>query len=256
MKFDLHLHTNNSFDGFTTVDELVERRKFLGIDLIGITEHDIINQISILENENFLRGCEFTSTSGTHIIGLDLKYENIPISMNSLSIIKYIKDQKGIVVIPHPFKPHSGLLANLNEQFIDDILAVADLIELYNGGYYNSPEEHVKIKKIANSYNLGMLASSDSHKINQIGLYLTKIYFDNEKNLLNNLKYSPRKFLFDSNRLGAVRRNSWLNKVKKHAFYQFLLSFFSKKLRRIFKIMMYKMTSKHIKIPCYRELKG
>lgn len=255
MKLDLHLHTNSSFDGFTTVDELVERRNFLGIDFIGLTEHDVINQENRLESKNFLKGCEFTSSSGTHIIGLDLNYRNIPINMNSISIIKYIKDQKGIVIIPHPFKPDTGLLANLNEQFVDDALLGADLIELYNGGYTNSLDEHVKIKKIANSYNLGMLASSDSHKVNQIGLYLTKIYFDNKRNFADNLKFSPRKFFFDANRLGAAKRNSWLNKMKKHEFYQFLLNFFPRKARRIFKTINYKMSSGKIKIPCYRELK-
>ena len=163
MKFDLHLHTEQSFDGFSTVKEVEKARRLFGIDFLGITEHDTIRFSDRFTSDHYISGCEFTASSGVHIVGLFLSGSGVVPSMSALEIVEYIKEQKGLVLIPHPFKPGSGLMANNTEIEKQNVLLQADLIELYNGGFTNSPDEHEEVKAISDQYTLAMLANSDSH---------------------------------------------------------------------------------------------
>ena len=101
---DLHCHTVRSFDAFTSPKELL-KACLKKINLIAITEHDLINKV----NKNFLEkgikiidGCEYTTDKGAHIIGLFVK--NNFIGGNYREVISHIKNQSGLVLIPHPFK--------------------------------------------------------------------------------------------------------------------------------------------------------
>jgi len=42
-KFDLHVHTNYSRDGISSVEEVLTRAKALGLNGLAITDHDVIS---------------------------------------------------------------------------------------------------------------------------------------------------------------------------------------------------------------------
>ena len=89
------------------------------IDAIAITEHDKINfnlPISHFKRNkvNIINGCEFTASNGSHIIGL---FINKKLKKHSSidKIIKSIKEDNGIVIIPHPFKNKTGFFLNVQK---------------------------------------------------------------------------------------------------------------------------------------------
>ncbi len=167
LRADLHCHTHLSFDGFTTSDELLRACKIKKINTIAITDHDLIckiNKHKFRKNNVFLiDGCEFTTDKGAHIIGLFVR--NLISNGTYKEVIEHIKKENGIILIPHPFKPKSGVCKVYKSPFY--IFEKADFIELFNGGYMNSNYEKKKIFEIAKKYNLKLIANSDSHKINQ-----------------------------------------------------------------------------------------
>ena len=42
-KFDLHVHTNYSKDGISSVEEILTKAKGLGLNGLAITDHDVID---------------------------------------------------------------------------------------------------------------------------------------------------------------------------------------------------------------------
>ena len=81
MLVDLHNHTYKSHDGFSTDKQIISACKKKGINAIAITEHDVpCRSNSKLYKENdieLIKGCEFTTNNGAHIIGLFISDRNL-----------------------------------------------------------------------------------------------------------------------------------------------------------------------------------
>ncbi len=161
LKFDFHIHSKYSFDSILSPKRILKRAKKVGLSGIAITDHDTIKggvqTYELNEDSSFtvIIGCEVNTEAGD-IIGLFLD-EEIK-SRDSIDVIDEIRDQGGIVVLPHPFKSH-----NLNEELIKSF----DLIEGINGR--TSSEKNLRSHDLARNYNLPMIAGSDAHFGLEIG---------------------------------------------------------------------------------------
>lgn len=158
---------------------------------IAITDHDTIKGAleakNINNDPNFvvIVGCEILTNIGD-IIGLFLNKEIK--SRDYELVIKEIKDQDGIVVLPHPYRGHE-----LNSKLIENV----DIIEVFNSR--NNENENRKALKLAEKYNKPIVAGSDAHFSVEIGNATTLMKGSNitevHSNILNatiiNTKYSP-----------------------------------------------------------------
>ncbi|ODS40249.1 MAG: hypothetical protein A7315_09170 [Candidatus Altiarchaeales archaeon WOR_SM1_79] len=181
MIFDLHIHSKYSFDSILEPKKIIKVAKKRGLDGVAITDHNTIKggleAKKINGDPNFLVivGSEISTEIGD-IIGLFLN-EEIK-SRNSMEVIKEIKEQGGLVVLPHPYRGHK-----LNEELIEKI----DAIEVFNAR--SSKIENEKSAKLAERYGKPAVAGSDAHFSSEIGSGKTIISSKKEvkKDVLNEI---------------------------------------------------------------------
>jgi predicted metal-dependent phosphoesterase TrpH len=126
LRVDLHTHTMWSGDSTTTPDEFAAAIGASGLDVVCITDHNAIDGAVELRDRLACRvivGEELRTAAG-EIIGLFLT-ERVPMGISHVDAAKSIRDQGGVVYIPHPFDP---LRRNLTEAALYE-LAEADLID-------------------------------------------------------------------------------------------------------------------------------
>ena len=122
----MHTHTMWSGDSTTTPDEFAVSVAASGLDVVCITDHNAIAgaiELNDLVDARVIVGEELRTAAG-EIIGLFLT-ERIPMGVGHVDAAKAIRDQGGVVYIPHPFDP---MRRNMNEVALYE-LAEADLID-------------------------------------------------------------------------------------------------------------------------------
>ena len=159
MKGIFHIHTKYSFDANIPPAEMVKYIQALGLDFAAITDHETIR--GALEAKNttgfpIIVGAEYYTEKGD-IIGLFLEKEII--TRKSDELIKEIKAQGGIVVLPHPYRSHK-----LDSKLVSSV----DVIEVFNAR--SSEKENSLALKLAKEYNKPMLAGSDAHFLQELKL--------------------------------------------------------------------------------------
>ncbi len=126
VRVDLHTHTMWSGDSTTTPDEFAAAVEASGLDVVCITDHNAIDGAVELRDRLACRvivGEELRTAAG-EIIGLFLT-ERVPMGISHLDAARAIRDQGGVVYIPHPFDP---MRRNMTEAALYE-LAEADLID-------------------------------------------------------------------------------------------------------------------------------
>lgn len=166
MKYDLHIHSKYSSDGFLDPLKIVKIAIKNGLNGIAITDHDTIKgglKTKEYETEDFkvIIGEEVTTSRG-EIIGLFLEQEIKSSDFND--VIFEIKDQNGLVVIPHPFDEMRNSTLHLEK---NDIKYVNN-IEIFNSRCVNK-KYNDKASIFAKNNNLGVTGGSDAHFANEIG---------------------------------------------------------------------------------------
>lgn len=167
LKADLHVHTVASFDCHMTADEIVARCLSKGINCIAVTDHGTIEGgLQVQKKAPFIViiGEEVRTTEG-EIMGLFLK-QTIPDGLPLVESALRIKEQSGIVGVPHPFDPFRGLKkAGRN---LESILSYLDLLEVFNSRSLIF-DGAGKAKKFCLEHNLPGSAGSDAHTPDEIG---------------------------------------------------------------------------------------
>lgn len=126
VRVDLHTHTMWSGDSTTTPDEFAAAIDASGLDVVCITDHNAIAGAVELRDRLACRvivGEELRTAAG-EIIGLFLT-ERVPMGISHVDAARAIREQGGVVYIPHPFDP---MRRNMSERALYE-LADADLID-------------------------------------------------------------------------------------------------------------------------------
>ncbi len=165
-KLDLHTHSTTSSDGGITHAQYKKVLESGVLDYIAITDHNSVSFALTLQSElgdKIIVGEEIMTTEG-EIIGLYLK-SVVPAGLSPIDAIKAIREQDGVVYIPHPFETvRKGLHPEILEAISDEI----DIIEVCNGRAFaqNRSDQTVVWAKL--NYKPGA-ASSDAHGIHGLG---------------------------------------------------------------------------------------
>ncbi|HEC92838.1 MAG TPA: PHP domain-containing protein [Candidatus Atribacteria bacterium] len=166
MKYDLHIHSKYSSDGILEPEKIVKVAIKRGLDGVAIVDHNTIKgavKAKEYETEDFrvIVGCEVMTQRG-EVIGLFLSEEVK--SRDFKSVVAEIKEQGGIIVIPHPF---DGLRHSAFNPAKEDVKFV-DAIEGFNSRCVSS-KYNEKAVEFALQYNLPVIGGSDAHFANEIG---------------------------------------------------------------------------------------
>ena len=167
MKVDLHMHTVYSGDCATPPKVVVERCRAAGLDCIAVTDHNTIRgalQVRELADFPVIVGEEVMS-SGGEIIGLFLEQE-VPKGLSPLETVKHIKDQGGLVHIPHPFdRIRRG---PLSPAALEEVLPEAHLVEVFNARTLLAADLR-RCSQLHQRSDAIPVAVSDSHTPGELG---------------------------------------------------------------------------------------
>lgn len=187
LRVDLHSHTMWSGDSTTTPEEIAEAVTASALDVLCVTDHNAIAGAVRLADELDCRvvvGEEVKTWAG-EIIGLFLT-ERIPIGLQPVAVCEAIREQGGIVYIPHPFDP---MRSCLREDVIDDLVArgLVDAMEARNG---KTSLEHLnrRAAEYAAEHGLAAGGGSDAHVPEALGsVYAEMDDFDDAPSFLASL---------------------------------------------------------------------
>jgi hypothetical protein len=214
MRVDLHTHTVFSSDSDLPLEDAVKGWQQQGIDCVAVTDHNTIAGSLALQELGLLRvivASEVRTCEG-EIIGLFLE-EEIERGLTPEETIQHIRDQNGLVMIPHPFDRFRR--SRLTEAALMRILPKVDIMEVFNArtafGWDNRRAE-----KLAATHGLVAAAGSDSHTAHELGrAYVEMDDFDSPETFLDSLragKLMKRKsswLVHASTRLTKLRSRSW-----------------------------------------------
>jgi predicted metal-dependent phosphoesterase TrpH len=166
MKVDLHLHTRGSFDCLSDPRAVVERAQACGIDRVCITDHNEIAVAVELAAEypgRVIVGEEVKTADGVDIIGLFLQ-ECIPKGTPARITCERIREQGGLVYVPHPFAGGKGGGGRILP-VIEDLV---DVIEGFNARIHD-PRLNERAVAWARTRGLPTGAGSDAHTLAEVG---------------------------------------------------------------------------------------
>jgi len=177
-----------------------------GINCIALTDHNTI--AGVLEMQRLapfkvIVGEEIHTASG-EVIGYFLAHE-IPKRLPVKETVRRIKEQGGLVGVPHPFDRLRG--SAIHARALAEILPDVDIIEVFNARSILH-RSNVKAEKFAKEHNLISSAGSDAHTLNEIGsAYIEMPDFDNKEEFLAAL--SKGKVVGNLSSRWVHLRSSW-----------------------------------------------
>lgn len=158
-RVDLHTHSVASPDGGLSAAHYKRMLKGGKLDVIAITDHNRIDFAKKMHDElgdSIIVGEEITTTEGD-IIGLYLS-KAIPAGLSVQESAKRVRQQGGLVYIPHPFETARK---GISLETLDQIAAEVNIIETYNGRTLQNRGE--KAKLWATAHSIPWASSSDAH---------------------------------------------------------------------------------------------
>ncbi len=187
---DFHIHTYWSKDSMSNPRDILKMARKKGLRVIAITDHNEIGGALETDKEAMLSGTDIEviigeeiKTNRGDIIGLFLT-EKIRKGLSPEETIDLIKEQGGIVVIPHPFdRKGRGALG----EYTVKIAHKVDFIEVENGRTpsYNNEKARVFSEK----HGIPGVGGSDAHWFREVGKVKTKV------RRIENGKIEPEKII-------------------------------------------------------------
>lgn len=168
LRVELHSHTHASPDCGLAPPRLIGLLQARGIDAIAVTDHNTmagafemaeISPVPVILSE------EIKSTAGD-IIGLFLS-EPIPRDMSPGETVGAIKEQGGLVLVPHPFD--SLRRSALGRAAVDSICEHIDILEVFNARTLRSRDNDAA-RAYAHEHGLVASVGSDSHIPREVGV--------------------------------------------------------------------------------------
>jgi predicted metal-dependent phosphoesterase TrpH len=191
IEVDLHMHTDHSPDCVTPVEVLLETARDRGLGAIAITDHNEVSgalearRIAAERDDIKVIVAEEVKTAEQgEVIGLFLE-EKIPKGMTMAETIAAIREQDGLVYVPHPFDRFHSVP---DYEHLIDIVEEIDVLEVFNPRValtaFNEEAE-----RFARKYRIVPGAGSDSHVAQGLGSVRVRIRdFDGPEEFLEAMR--------------------------------------------------------------------
>jgi predicted metal-dependent phosphoesterase TrpH len=166
IRVDLHNHTHYSPDSILSPRRFVREARRRGLNVVAVTDHNTIRgalAVRELSEKAVIIGEEVKSADG-EILGLFLQ-EEVPKGLAASETIARIKEQGGLVGVPHPF---DSLRSALSEDVMITLIDQIDFIEALNARMVFSAHND-KARDFAATHALPVTAGSDAHSPWEVG---------------------------------------------------------------------------------------
>jgi predicted metal-dependent phosphoesterase TrpH len=176
---DLHCHTSASFDSLASPESVVRAAATRGLTHLAVTDHDTINGgLAAAEAARsadlgleVIVGQEIRTPSGD-LIGVFLR-ETVPSGLSMADAIAAVRDQGGLVGIPHPFDRLRGSLGRLGApEALETLAGGVDWIEAWNARVMLG-NGNVRAAELAAAVGVPGVAVSDAHTTLEVGIAAT-----------------------------------------------------------------------------------
>jgi len=175
----LHCHTRASFDSLSSPASVVRAAIARGLTHLAITDHDRI--------DGALEAREIASRAGasaeaplTVIVGEEIRTADgdlialfldraVPPGLSAPETVAAIREQGGLVGIPHPFDRFRGTLTR--DGGMRAIVPLVDWIETHNARLVGRGNEQAA--EFAAAHRLPGMAVSDAHTVLEVGIAYT-----------------------------------------------------------------------------------
>ncbi len=167
---DLHMHTDWSHDCSTPAGDLLDHAERIGLGGIAVTDHNAfggaLEAVELAQRRDLIviPGEEVKTDGQGEVIGLFLN-EDIPRGMSFSETIEAIRDQGGLVYLPHPF---DRLHAIPDPATLHRHLAEIDVFEVFNARLLRDSFNDEALR-FAQKYRLLQGAGSDAHVLQGVG---------------------------------------------------------------------------------------
>lgn len=176
IKMDLHVHTSNSPDGFTSLNEVAQAALKRGLDGLAITDHDVRTEPDQISQSTgsimVLPGVE-VRVGHYHILGIGVEAWEREHQPSLRSAVGKIHDVGGLAVFAHPYN------SLFRHPSLEDVQsAKVDAIETVNAGVQLFALGTNMASKAASTLKLPQTGGSDSHIPQTVGDAYTIIEVD------------------------------------------------------------------------------
>ena len=166
LRLDMHVHTHASFDSLNHPERILQVARERGMDHLVICDHNEIHAALALQErdpERILVGEEVKTAERVDIIGILLR-EQIPKGTHARETCLRIREQGGVVYIPHPFDVHRSGAAHL----LDELEDLIDVVEVHNARCWKAGL-NARAEAWADAHGKILGAGSDAHTLREIG---------------------------------------------------------------------------------------
>jgi predicted metal-dependent phosphoesterase TrpH len=193
LRADLHSHTHFSRDGFSTPEQFARRCVRRDINCVAVSDHN--NIVGALEVEKVAKRLgggalrviiaeEIKSAEG-EIIGWFLR-DPVPKGLTPEDTVRAIKEQGGLVCVPHPFDRLRGSV--LQTPALLRILPDVDAVEAFNART-SLRADNRRSAAFVRSHGTIASAGSDAHWHPELGgTYVTMPDFEGPGDFLDALR--------------------------------------------------------------------
>ena len=186
MKADLHIHTGYSPDCVTPLESIIARCNERGINCIGITDHNTLAGALDMKRVapfKVVVGEEIDTKQG-EVIGYYIR-EEIPKGLTALETVMRIKEQGGVVCIPHPFDAFR--FSAHRRDTLEALVPHIDIIEVFNSRLLLR-RHAVRADEFAQEHGFLASAGSDAHTASEVGnAYVEMPDFNDRNQFLDSL---------------------------------------------------------------------
>ena len=211
---DLHMHTEWSHDCSTPTADLLDHAERIGLGAIAVTDHNAfggaLEAVELARHRDLIviPGEEVKTDGQGEVIGLFLG-EEIPRGMSFADTIEAIREQGGLVYLPHPF---DRLHAIPDPATLHRHLAEIDVLEVFNARLLRDSFNDEALR-FARKYRLLQGAGSDAHVLPGDGTGVVRMRrFDGPEEFLISLRTA--EILRRPKSLAYLQSLKWVAQVK------------------------------------------
>ena len=170
MRFDLHVHSEHSFDSNMPVKDLMKKAAKC-LEGLALTDHDSVGGHKEAEKLAkkygliFIPGMELKTPSGDIVL---LGIREVPNIETFQELEDFINENDGAMFLAHPF---AGPLPGTPFTEMSEILKSLHGIEVYNA--FTSLEANLKAMAFAKAKKMTAVATTDAHDLDLIGKAFT-----------------------------------------------------------------------------------
>ena len=166
-RVELHAHTRYSPDSLLELEEFLEICRRRGLDRVAVTDHNTIEGALRLKEkapERIIIGEEIWTREG-EVLAYFIERE-IPKGLPLLETIERIREQGGVVALPHPCDRARG--SAVGRRTAEAILPLVDAVEVFNARCL-FPGDNACAAALAARFGKPGFSGSDAHTAWELG---------------------------------------------------------------------------------------